>query len=418
MTDHDIDRLLRHASPWTDADIAALDLGLAEARLLEGVMALADEALLDDETTRDEVVPPRRRLQGTTLLAAAAAVLLVVLVVRSWTTPGRSEDADPDVATDQPTTTPNPTSAPTEDGGFPRMLADDVPAPFELADADTRYGQATVADGSLVVVDEDVVVHEARYAAGGESILVTVAEGEVATNQHEPATIRGRPGWVSSKPASSGRPLPRIVAHWLEAPGVTVTVTANSATLTVDDVLALAEGLRNVGAQEWDAAGHVDVPLAPGEVQALVPDDAPVELTVPADGVVVYFNVSADEVCVVIADEHGRRDECHHGPGPGPDPDYGLVRDRNGWPLVLYGNLPSGATRVVATRDGEDILTLRSGRSVDEGRPPSAEVADPPGGRGPGIYAVAVGVVPDTLTFHDGAGEVVSSIDVDIVPSG
>jgi hypothetical protein len=73
---------------------------------------------------------------------------------------------------------------------------------------------------------------------------------------------------------------------------------------------------------------------------------------------------------------------------------------------VVFGVLPDGATQVVATRAGTDILAGPPGGP----NPPSVMIG------GDGIYAVPVGPVPDTLTFLDDAGATVDTAALDIEP--
>lgn len=57
MTDREIDRLLRDASPLTDPAAAALDLRAAEADLLEEIMILTDDTGATVDTAALDIEP-------------------------------------------------------------------------------------------------------------------------------------------------------------------------------------------------------------------------------------------------------------------------------------------------------------------------------------------------------------------------
>jgi hypothetical protein len=419
MTDREIDRLLRDASPLTDPAAAALDLGTAETDLLEEIMTLTDETSGDaDQGTvtapgavvaaprrADGPSPERRRPRAATLVAVAAAGFLVAVAIGSWRAADVGDGSDPDVATE-----PSP---PPVDGELPRLLADPAPPLFQLSNTEVGYGQSEGAPDGFVVVeptgpDDEAASYSAIYSLpmpgpnGVSWFTITSERSDEPLPAGEPVTVRGHEGRLAVRaadPATGG--MVQVTVAWDEAPGVRATVDAINSELTEADVLAIAEGVRAAGEEEWEEATHLNDPADPATVEGEIPGDAQGRVTVEHLGGAVYTTAD-DRVCAFRVDRRGRFPDVCGARDGGPH----LLKDRIGWPSVLFGVLPDGATQVVATRGGTDIT------------------AGPPGGPaspgtvigGDGIYAVSVGPVRDTLTFLDDAGAAVDTVALDIEP--
>ena len=81
MSDDRLDRMVADASPVTDDDVAALDLGAADAELMEAIVATRVE---EEKVVRE---PVRRRLR-VRVIAAATAVAAVSLIAAGIVTTG------------------------------------------------------------------------------------------------------------------------------------------------------------------------------------------------------------------------------------------------------------------------------------------------------------------------------------------
>jgi hypothetical protein len=414
MTDREIDRLLRDASPLTDAAAAGLELHAAEADLLEEIMTLTDETGADPGLAPAVVVdaprradgPPaaRRRPRAVTLVAVAAAGFLVAVAIGTWRAADGGDGSDPDVATE-----PSP---PPADGEVPRLLADPAPELFQLSNTEEGYASdagivrsGTVPPGRSSEVPTSFNAYYSLPMPGPTGVswfTVTTERSDDPLPAGEPVTVRGHEGRATvqaADPATGG--MAQVTVAWDEAPGVRATVDAVNSELTEADVLAIAESLRTATEEEWEQATHLNDPADPAAVQDEIPGDATGRVAVEHLGSAVYTTAD-DRICAFRVDGRGRLpDECG-ARDAGPH----LLKDRIGWPSVVFGVLPDGATQVVATRAGTDILAGPPGGP----NPPSVMIG------GDGIYAVPVGPVPDTLTFLDDAGATVDTAALDIEP--
>lgn len=407
MTDHELDRLLPDASPLTDARAAALELRGAETELLEKIMATSTDQPTElvvgplsanghrppDESGR--VRRPRR------LLPYAAAATFGFLVAAAAITWGDRDDSRPAVTAENP--------PPAEADEVPRLLAADIPAPYQLANTMTMYTDGAMASDRPSPGAE--VSHTAYYSPPGpgpnglEWITVETREGEPFPPTGRPVTVRGHEGRIESVP-TNGSMIGSVTVRWTEAPGVHVLVSASNGELTEDDVLAIAESLEPVDEATWERGSTLNDPLTPDALQSLVPGDARASIVLEIRGVVVY-KAADGQVCTFQADQRGETP-----PACGdPDERVHLFKDRIGWPAVLYGVLPPGAVEVKATRGGSDI-------SGDGGIGPVVPAAftAPDTSGGPTLYAVSLSLVPDTITFLDAAGRPVETVPLDIEP--
>jgi hypothetical protein len=407
MTDHELDRLLPDASPLTDARAAALELRDAETELLETIMATSTDqptelvvSPLSDNGHQPPYGPRRVRRQRRLLpLAAAAAVGFLVAV--AVITLGNRDDSPPAVTADDP--------PPAEDDEVPRLLAADIPAPYQLANTMTMYTDGEVASDQPS--PGAGVSYTAYYSPPGPGpnglawITVETRAGEPFPESGRPVTVRGHEGRIESVP-TNGSMIGSITVRWTEAPGVHVLVSASNSDLTEDDVLAIAESLEPVDEATWDRGSTLNDPLTPDALRSLVPGDARASIVLEVRGMVVY-KAADGQVCTFQADQRGETPPACGDPAERVH----LFKDRIGWPAVLYGVLPPGAVEVEATRGGSDI----SGEGGIGPVVPAAFTAPDMSG-GPTLYAVSIGLVPDTVTFLDATGQPVETVPLDIDP--
>ena len=372
MTDQELDQRVAETAPVSDAWVASLDLQGADMDLMEEIMAI-------DSTELDLApeLPPRRRGRARYRIVigaavAAAAIVAVMVGVRS------TEDKPNDTQTD--VTTP-----PSDE--VPRLLADWVPPGFELARTSTEGAVYTAYYSA------------APTAAGLAWMEITTSVdggGRLASGTETPVTVRGHDGTMYTREAQ-GSIIGSITLRWEELPGAVVVVSANNSALTADDVLEIAESLHSVSAEEWERGSHLNDPLSAADLQALIPGEATASALFDLRGTAAYL-LPDGQVCAFLADNRGQTASVC---GPGSERVH-LLLDRIGFPAMLFGVLPDGATHLVATNGGQDVA------------PQIQLTPDPVTGQT--LYAVDVGWAPDLITFLDDQEQPVESLPLDIAP--
>ena len=406
MTDDELDLLVSNACLPSDGRITSLDLGDAETELMEEIVATSgNDPTLDPLRHDDDHTWRRRHRAPFALVAVAATVALGVVTVQTIDKAGNDM---PEVVAQAP--------EPTE---VPRLLAGWVPTGFELANTTeespsgdgVQFGDDTPSRGSLV----SYVAYYAPPTPGPDGlpwIQVTTQDagsaalgrtGTSASGRH--ATVRGRDGvLVVNQP--HGSLLGSIQLAWEETPGVHVTVSAWNSELTESDVVAMAESLEAVTAEEWANAAHLNDPADAATIEALIPDSARASIIFEHRGGGAYLD-SDGQACAFLADNRGQTPvTCR-----APEARVHVLADRIGWPALLFGTMPKGATNILATRNGADVADAPEGIEV----PPSVFL-DAAADGGPTLYAVALGLLPDSITFLDDRGQAVETLPLDLEP--
>lgn len=270
MNDHEIDRLVASAASVRDAWVVGLDLGDAETELMEEIMATTNPSAgtpaadmtradtpaadadtdTDTEAETDEASGPStrqpspspldwtarspRRLKLAVAAGVVAASLVGVVLVRS-TGGNDSGDRGADVG------------AVTETGAVTPMIADPVPAGFEVDMAMPPEGPDPepvppagpinmwlYGDLTATAVTNDVMIRVEPGAGPAGSALPTDARNSV--------TVRGRPGLVCTPergPCSYANNVTGV--SWMEDSGTWVTIESRS--FDREQLLAIAEGV-------------------------------------------------------------------------------------------------------------------------------------------------------------------------------
>jgi hypothetical protein len=308
---------------------------------------------------------------------------------------------------------------------LPRLLASWVPEGFELANTmtETPGAEGRVVLGTAGDQSRPVVVPEgppgtiagASYTAyygppapgplGLPWIQLTTsssATSALPASTAEHVTVRGRRAQLVSTPASESV-LASITLHWQEARGVFVTLSAINTELTTHDLVGMADGLVQVSRGEWNAASNLPNPAEDAIVEALTPHDALGSVVVSSMGEAAYL-ASDGQVCAFHVDGRGQ--------GPVSCADAGtrvnVLGDRIGFPTLLFGVMPNGATDIVATSGGTGVDGARDGVEI----PQSVFLASTSDGAT--IYAINVGVIPDSIAFIGADGEPVEATSLDI----
>jgi hypothetical protein len=407
MTDRELDQRVADTAPVSDAWVASLDLRGAEMDLMEEIMAM-DSTELD---LAPEPPPQRtgRARYRIVIGAAVVAAALVTVVVGVRSTEDKTNDTQTDV-----------TTPPTDE--VPRLLAGWVPEGFELANTLTDTATAiAIGDIATTVGDPNAesepgadVSYTAYYsstptAAGLGWIDITTSSDLSAREvggTESPVTVRGHEGTMYTT-AANGSIIGSISVRWEEAPNIMVTVSANNSDVTTDDVLEIAESLHPVSEEEWERGSHLNDPLSAADLQALVPEEAIASALFDFRGTAAYLRPDG-QACAFLADN---RSQTATVCGPSSER-VNILLDRIGFPALLFGVLPDGATHVVATRDGEDV---NNDPLAPPDTPQQVYLATDPA-TGQTLYAVNVGRIPNALTFLDDQEQIVESVPLDIDP--
>jgi hypothetical protein len=230
MNDDELDRMLAHAAPITDGQVAALGLRDAETELMEEIMATTPTEVRLARTTGGPARGRRLRYRLVAVGAVAAAAAAAVLLVHDGTDGRHMAEAGSIRAADG-----------TE---LPFLVPDDLPAglrPASVAehgqpeawDVVALFGHAT--DGDLPTVD--LVI--SWMNANEDSTMVP-------DTGLDPVTVRGHDGRACSGAACSAYgPGVQAAIEWTEQPGKAFSMTSPS--LTADQLVAIADGLAITG---------------------------------------------------------------------------------------------------------------------------------------------------------------------------
>lgn len=228
MTDDELDRMVATLAPVSDRWVAGLDLGDAEAELLEEIMAIAPTRV--DEAQHP--APGRHRLRLVVAIGAVAAAVLAVVAIRS-------ADKDEDIRPIESTTTSVPPA-----GAAPRpLISAEPPDGLEILHAgDSRsfgpgFGQPAEVQGTYY---GDVTSPEPT----NDVVIMTFLFDQVVVEspQAVDVTVRGRPGRARPPVEDPDALAPAAaLVGWMEGSGRSVVIASRS--LDVDALLALADGL-------------------------------------------------------------------------------------------------------------------------------------------------------------------------------
>lgn len=290
-------------------------------------------------------------------------------------------------------------------------LPDDAPGPLEeICPAGSRPATSGGQNNSAVYSPPGREYLEPKLAVGaaaGDFAELLCGLSPPLSDRY-PVEVRGHEGWFVSHDemgdcqAANGCTPASLVLTWEEAPGVLATVAATGTDLDDDDVLAVAESLREATDEEWDAAAAATAQPEspdPAEYGQYIPDDAVASVTTDGMGSAAYL-LPDGQVCAYLVDAEGKLDDVC---GPAEQRVH-VLYDRAGNVHTLFGQVPEGTKEVAALHSdfAEPVMHAFLDGGIENPEGPFT------------LYALAVDLpIPEELRFS-GDGGVIDTVPLDL----